>query len=180
MRDDDTCSILLVALDQSIVATALPRIVSQFNALSDVSWVASAYFLTQAGFILFYGGILSICPTKWVFMTAISEQYCHLVLSHLIYSLTTRPILALFELGSLICGVAPNMNVLIFGRAFSGVGAAGMFGSCIATIAEICPLEKRPALLGTFGGVFALASVSFNIAAKLLQLREVFRFWARS
>lgn len=68
-------------------------------------------------------------------------------------------VLALFEIGSLICGVAPSMNVLIFGRAFAGVGAAGMFGSCIAIIAEICPLEKRPALLGTFGGVFALASV---------------------
>jgi MFS family permease len=43
----DTRRILLVALDQSIVATALPHIVSQFKALSDVSWVASAYFLTQ-------------------------------------------------------------------------------------------------------------------------------------
>ncbi|KAF8309584.1 ABC transporter [Clavulina sp. PMI_390] len=130
-------SILLVAIDQSIVATALPHIISQFNALSNISWVASAYFLTQAGFILFYGGVLSIFPTKWVFMFAVT----------------------LFELGSLICGVAPNMNVLIFGRALAGVGAAGIFGSCIATIAEICPLEMRPALMGSFGGVFALASV---------------------
>lgn len=162
---------LLIALDQSIVATAIPHIVSQFNALSDVSWVASAYFLTQvslspliissnqlptkgahfpmlhlflnraknkqAGFILFFGGVLSIAPTKWVFMAAVT----------------------LFEVGSLVCGVAPNMNVLIFGRALSGVGAAGIFGSCIAIIAEIAPLEKRPALLGSFGGIFALASV---------------------
>lgn len=72
---------------------------------------------------------------------------------------TYRYSVTIFELGSLICGVAPNMNVLIFGRAFAGVGAAGIFGSCIAMIAEICPLEKRPALMGSFGAVFALASV---------------------
>ena len=67
--------------------------------------------------------------------------------------------ITLFELGSLICGVAPSVNVLIFGRAFAGFGAAGIFSSCIAIIAEICPLEKRRALLGSFGGVFAIASV---------------------
>ncbi|KAF8315124.1 ABC transporter [Clavulina sp. PMI_390] len=130
-------SVLLIAVDQSIVATALPRIVSQFNSLDQVAWVASAYFLTQAGFILFFGAVLSIAPTKWVFLTAVT----------------------LFELGSFVCGVAPNMNTLIFGRAFAGVGAAGIFGACLAIIAEICPIEKRPALMGTFGGVFALASV---------------------
>ncbi|KAF8319133.1 ABC transporter [Clavulina sp. PMI_390] len=130
-------SVLLIAVDQSIVATALPRIVSQFNALDQVAWVATAYFLTQAGFILFFGAVLSIAPTKFVFLVAVS----------------------LFELGSLICGVAPNMNTLIFGRALAGVGAAGIFGSCLAIIAEICPIEKRPALMGSFGGVFALASV---------------------
>lgn len=48
----------------------------------------------------------------------------------------------LFELGSLVCAVAKNMNVLIFGRAFSGVGAAGIFSSVIAIIAEIAPIEK--------------------------------------
>ena len=53
------------------------------------------------------------------------------------------------------------MNVLIFGRALAGFGAAGIFGSCLAIIAEICPLEKRPVLLASFGGVFAIASVCF-------------------
>ncbi|KAF8319123.1 MFS general substrate transporter, partial [Clavulina sp. PMI_390] len=125
-------SVLLIALDQSIVSTALPRIVSQFDALSQQAWVASAYFLTQAGFILFFGGVLSIAPTKYVFLVAVT----------------------LFELGSLVCGVAPNMNTLIFGRALAGVGAAGIFGACLAIIAEICPIEKRPALMGSFGGVF--------------------------
>ena len=61
-------------------------------------------------------------PTKWVFMAAIS----------------------IFELGSLICAVSKSMDILIFGRAFSGVGAAGIFGSVIAIIAEIAPIERRP------------------------------------
>jgi len=84
---------------------------------------------------------------------------------------------SLFELGSLVCGVAPNMNVLIFGRALAGFGAAGIFGSCIAIIAEICPLEKRPALLGSFGAVFAVASVCSQIP---LNLEEVFGISNRS
>ncbi|KAF8315115.1 ABC transporter [Clavulina sp. PMI_390] len=130
-------SVLLIAVDQSIVATALPHIVSQFNALDQAAWVATAYFLTQAGFILFFGAVLSIAPTKYVFLVAVS----------------------LFELGSLVCGVAPNMNTLIFGRALAGVGAAGIFGACLAIIAEVCPLEKRAALMGSFGGMFAIASV---------------------
>lgn len=71
--------------------------------LVEVTWIASGYFLTQAGFMLTYGQILTIAPTKWVYLTAV----------------------VIFEIGSLICGVAPNMNVLIFGRAFAGVGAAG-------------------------------------------------------
>jgi MFS family permease len=96
-------SIFLVALDQTITATAIPRIASDFNSLDSITWIASGYFLTQAGFLLLYGQLLIIAPTKWVYITAIT----------------------IFELGSLICGVSPNVNVLIFGRAFAGVGAAG-------------------------------------------------------
>ncbi|KAG9040775.1 hypothetical protein FS837_000191 [Tulasnella sp. UAMH 9824] len=130
-------SIFLVALDQTIVATAIPRIASQFNALEQVTWIASAYFLTQAGLMLTYGQILRVAPTKWVYLTAV----------------------ALFEIGSAICGAAPNINVLIFGRAFAGVGAAGIFVSCLSIIAVITKLEQRPLLFGLFGGVFALSSV---------------------
>ncbi|KAG8897414.1 hypothetical protein FRC01_011350, partial [Tulasnella sp. 417] len=130
-------SIFLVALDQTIVATAIPRIASEFNALEQVTWIASAYFLTQAGLMLTYGQILRVAPTKWVYLTAV----------------------AIFEIGSAICGAAPNINVLIFGRAFAGVGAAGIFVSCLSIIAVITKLEQRPLLFGLFGGVFALSSV---------------------
>jgi EmrB/QacA subfamily drug resistance transporter len=130
-------AIFCVALDQTIVATALPKLASQFNALDQLTWVVSAYFLTQAGLMLTFGQILTIAPSKWVYFLCI----------------------ILFEIGSLICGVAPSMNVLIFGRAFQGVGASGIFISILTILAQITKLEQRPLLFGSFGGVFALASV---------------------
>jgi len=130
-------SIFLVALDQTITATAIPRIASDFNSLDSITWIASGYFLTQAGFLMLYGQLLVIAPTKWVYITAIT----------------------IFELGSLICGVSPNVNVLIFGRAFAGVGAAGIFVSILSIIAQITRLEDRPLLFGSFGAVFAVSSV---------------------
>ncbi|CAG7852144.1 Uncharacterized MFS-type transporter C16A3.17c [Serendipita indica DSM 11827] len=111
-------AIFCVALDQTIVATALPKLASQFNALDELTWVVSAYFLTQAGLMLAFGQVLTIAPAKWV------------------------------------------MNVLIFGRAFQGVGASGMFISILTILSQITKLEQRPLLFGSFGGVFALASVA--------------------
>lgn len=126
------------SLDQTIVATALPKLASQFNALDQLTWVVTAYFLTQAGLMLFFGQVLTIAKAKWVYLSCI----------------------VLFEIGSLICGVAPQMNVLIFGRAFQGVGASGIYISIITVLSQITKLENRPILFGTFGAVFAIASVA--------------------
>ncbi|KAG9086758.1 hypothetical protein FRC06_002884 [Ceratobasidium sp. 370] len=130
-------SVLLIALDQTIVATALPVIASKFDAFNQVTWIASGYFLTQAGCMLTYGQLLAIAPTKWVYLSAV----------------------VIFEIGSLFCAVATTMEFLIFGRAFAGVGAAGIFVSVLSIIAQVTRLEQRPALFGSFGAVFALASV---------------------
>jgi hypothetical protein len=59
-------SVLLVALDQSIVSTALPRISSEFNALEELTWIVSTYFLTQAGLMLFFGQVLSKPMSKFL------------------------------------------------------------------------------------------------------------------
>ncbi|KAH7917455.1 hypothetical protein BV22DRAFT_1026302, partial [Leucogyrophana mollusca] len=85
------------------VATALPKIVSDFNALGDVTWVVTAYYLTQGGCMLVVGQILKLSRKKLVFLASI----------------------ALFETGSLICALSKSMPVLIFGRAVAGCGAAG-------------------------------------------------------
>lgn len=130
-------SVFLIALDQTILAPALPVIASKFNALDQLAWIASAYFLTQTAFLLLYGQVLTVFDRKWTFLFAIT----------------------IFEIGSLVCAVAHNVNILIFGRAFAGCGAAGIFVSCLSIIADVTRLEQRPKLLGLFGGVFAVSSV---------------------
>ncbi|KAJ7137537.1 ABC transporter [Mycena crocata] len=130
-------SILLIALDQTILSTALPRIASDFNSFSLQGWVASSFVLAQTIFLLFYGQVLRIFPAKWVLVSSI----------------------AIFEIGSLLCGVSQNVNQLIAGRTVSGVGAAGLFVAILQLIAQVTRLEDRPRLFGLFGGVFGISSV---------------------
>ncbi|KAL5513629.1 hypothetical protein ACEPAH_4028 [Sanghuangporus vaninii] len=127
----------LVALDQTILSTALPTIASRFDAVKDLSWIASAYFLPQAAFMLFFGKVLAFEPPKTVFLVSIG----------------------IFEVGSLLCAVAPSVNVLIFGRAIAGLGATGLWVSIMSMIARITTLKQRPILMGLFGAVFAISSI---------------------
>ncbi|KAJ6530991.1 ABC transporter [Mycena vulgaris] len=130
-------SILLIALDQTILATALPRIASDFQAFTLQGWVATSFVLAQTVFILFYGQLLRIFPAKWTLVTAIIT----------------------FEIGSLVCGVAQNVGQLIAGRTVSGLGAAGIFVAMIQVISQVTRLEDRPRLFGMFGAVFGLSSI---------------------
>ncbi|KAG8888186.1 hypothetical protein FRB98_008204 [Tulasnella sp. 332] len=123
--------------DSLRLATAIPKISSDFDALEQQTWIASAYFLTQSGFILTYGQLLAVANTKWIYLIAVS----------------------IFEIGSIICGAAPGMNVLIFGRALAGVGAAGIFVTTLCILARITRIQQRALLFGLFGAVFALSSV---------------------
>lgn len=95
----------LVALDATILATAIPVISHEFQALEDIGWYVSAYFLTNCAFQLVYGKFYSMFTVKPIYMTAVG----------------------IFELGSLICAVAQDTEVFIFGRAVAGLGAAGIF-----------------------------------------------------
>ncbi|GAA5877227.1 hypothetical protein JCM8547_006303 [Rhodosporidiobolus lusitaniae] len=130
-------AVLLVSLDQTILATALPRIASDFNSFDKQGWISSAFLLTNASFVLVFGQILRIYPAKFVLIS------------------TT----ALFEVGSIICGSSNGPIQLIFGRAIAGVGAAGIFTAMLQTLAQVTRLEDRPRLFACFGVIFALASV---------------------
>ncbi|KDQ12822.1 hypothetical protein BOTBODRAFT_189074 [Botryobasidium botryosum FD-172 SS1] len=130
-------SIFLIAIDQTIVANALPRIASVFNALPQLAWIPTSFLLTQTAFLLIFGQLPLLFPSKWVFIWA----------------------LFIFELGSLLSGVATTINFLIFARAFQGVGAAGIFVSAISMVADLVPIETRPKFLGSFGGVYAVSSI---------------------
>lgn len=68
--------------------------------------------------------------------------------------------LAIFEIGSLVCGVTPNSLGLILGRAVAGIGAAGLFSGAILIIAKCVPLDKRPLYTGLIGGMYGIASVA--------------------
>ncbi|OWZ29454.1 major facilitator superfamily transporter [Cryptococcus neoformans AD2-60a] len=129
--------VFMFALDQSIVSTAIPVIVSDFNAFDQVAWIITGYFLTQCGLILLVGQVLTILKAKWMLLGAIF----------------------FFELGSLICGVAKDMDTLIGGRAIQGIGASGMFVSILAVIAVVTRVDQRAAFMASFGFVFVISSV---------------------
>ena len=131
-------SVFCMALDNTIIATAIPRITDQFKALNDVGWYGSAYLLTTCATQLIYGKFYTFYSIKWVYLIA----------------------LFIFEIGSLICGVAPNSTALIIGRAIAGVGAAGIFSGAILIIASTVPLRQRPTYMGLIGGMYGIASVA--------------------
>jgi EmrB/QacA subfamily drug resistance transporter len=131
-------AVFLMALDNSIIATAIPKITDQFHSLDAVGWYGSAYLLTTAALQLLFGKFYSYLNIKWVFLSAIG----------------------LFELGSLICGVAPNSTALIIGRAIAGAGSAGILSGALIILAYTVPLRKRPAYSGGITSMYGIASVA--------------------
>ncbi|HVC35852.1 MAG TPA: MDR family MFS transporter [Candidatus Dormibacteraeota bacterium] len=130
-------AILLAALDQTIVATALPKIASDLNGLSKLSWVATAYLLTSAVSTPLYGKISDMFGRKKIFQTAI----------------------VIFLFGSALCGLSQNMDQLIFFRALQGIGAGGLMTLALAVIGDIVPPRQRGRYQGYFGAVFAFSSI---------------------
>ncbi|KAJ5645674.1 MFS toxin efflux pump [Penicillium longicatenatum] len=127
----------LVALDQTIIAVAIPKITDQFKSISDIAWYGSAYFLTSTALQPSYGRIYKIFNVKWSFLAAVG----------------------IFEIGSLICGVAPSSTVLIVGRAIAGIGVGGIFSGALVIISRTVPLAKRPLVFGVYGMVWGVASI---------------------
>ncbi|EAW09670.1 MDR family MFS transporter [Aspergillus clavatus NRRL 1] len=128
----------LTALDRTIVVNAIPSITDQFNSIDDVGWYGSAYLLTFCAFQLLFGKIYSFYNPKWVFVTAV----------------------VIFEIGSAICGAAPNSTALIIGRAIAGLGSSGIFGGSVIITFFTVPLHMRPIYSGIVSVIFAIASVT--------------------
>ena len=130
-------SVFLVALDLTIISTAIPRITDEFRSVNQVGWYGSAFFLTNAAFQSTWGKAYTYCALKPAFMVSI----------------------AIFELGSLLCGVAPNSSVLITGRAIAGLGGAGITTGSFTIIAMIAPPKNRPIYIGVLGSTYGVASI---------------------
>ncbi|EAS27789.1 drug:H+ antiporter-2 [Coccidioides immitis RS] len=130
-------AVFLMALDMTIVATAIPKITDQFKSLDQVGWYGSAFFLTIASFQSTWGKGYKYFPLKSVFMLSIF----------------------VFELGSLVCAVANNSTTLIVGRAIAGAGASGLASGAYTIIAFAAPPNRRPAYTGILGATYGIASV---------------------
>ncbi|TVY50986.1 Efflux pump aflT [Lachnellula cervina] len=127
----------LVALDKLIISTAIPQITNEFHAANDIGWYGTAYLLANCASLLVFGKIYTVFSIKATFLTAI----------------------VLFEVGSAICGAAPNSIAFIIGRAVAGLGGSGVQSGVIVIIVFAVPLHKRPLYQGFFGAIFGIASV---------------------
>lgn len=128
---------LLAALDQTIVSTALPRIATDLHGLNRLSWVATAYLLTSAITTPIYGKISDLFGRKKIFQTAI----------------------VIFLVSSVLAGISQNMDQLIAARALQGVGAGGLLSLVLAIVGDIIPPRERGRYMGYFLGTFGFASV---------------------
>lgn len=130
-------SLLLAALDQTIVSTAMPKIVEEFNGLSQLSWVFTAYMLTSTITVPIYGKLSDTFGRKKLYLFAI----------------------IIFLLGSILSGFAASIEQLIFFRALQGIGGGALFSCSLAIIGDLFTPAERGKWQGVFGAVFGLSSV---------------------
>ncbi len=129
---------LLAALDQTIVSTALPTIVSDLGGYEHLSWVVTAYLLTSTASTPLYGKISDLYGRRPIFQAAI----------------------VIFLIGSVLSGISQNMGELILFRAIQGLGAGGLMTLAFTIIGDVVSPRDRGRYQGFFGAVFAISSVA--------------------
>lgn len=130
-------TMLLAALDQTIVSTALPTITSDLGGLDELSWVVTAYLLASTASTPIWGKLSDLYGRKLLLQLSV----------------------AIFVVGSMLAGASQNMWQLIATRAFQGLGAGGLMVLILAVIADIVPPRERGRYSGLFGAVFGVSSV---------------------
>jgi EmrB/QacA subfamily drug resistance transporter len=129
--------ILVSALDQTVVSTALPTIVGDLGGAGHVSWVATSYILTDTIATVLAGKLGDLFGRKWVFQVS----------------------MVIFIVGSALSGLAGSMTTLIAWRALQGIGAGGLTVTATALIGDVIPLRQRGKYQGALGAVFGVTTV---------------------
>jgi EmrB/QacA subfamily drug resistance transporter len=129
---------LLAALDQTIVGTALPTIVGKLGGINHYSWVVTAYLLASTASTPLYGKVSDLYGRRPLLMFAIGT----------------------FLVGSLLAGLSQNMTELILFRGIQGLGAGGLMTLAFTIVSDVLPPRDRPRYQGIFGAVFGLSSVA--------------------
>ena len=150
-------AIFVVALDNTIIATAIPRITTQFDSLNDVGWYGSAYLLTTTSLQPSFGKVYTYFNVKWTYLSA----------------------LLIFELGSILCAAARNSTMLIVGRAVAGAGAAALFSGGMTIVGYSVALRKRSMYIALLSSMFGISSVVGPILGGALTDKATWRwcFW---
>ncbi|KAE8362636.1 MFS general substrate transporter [Aspergillus caelatus] len=130
-------SVFLFALDQTIVADVQPNIIAEFNSISKLPWLSVSFLLGTASTNLLWGRIYSQFNPKWIYVLCV----------------------VIFEIGSAICGAAPNMDALIIGRALGGLGGGGMYLGVMMMLSLFTTPVERPKYIGIIGVVFGFGTV---------------------
>ncbi|MDQ5982628.1 MAG: hypothetical protein QG549_625, partial [Patescibacteria group bacterium] len=130
-------SLFLVALDQTIIATALGKIVEEFNAFSSLSWIVTAYLLTTTITVPIAGKMSDLFGRRTVLLIGV----------------------AVFGLGSLFSGMAGSIDQLIAARAFQGIGGGIITANAFTIIGDLFAARERGRWQGIFGAVFGLSSI---------------------
>src|SRR3982075_3915535 len=129
--------ILLSALDQTIVATALPTVVADLGGAGHQSWVVTSYLLASTIVTAIVGKLGDLFGRKFVFAAAV----------------------VFFLAGSILCGLAQSMTMLVASRALQGVGGGAIIVTAMALIGEVIPLRDRGRYQGALGAVFGVTTV---------------------
>jgi EmrB/QacA subfamily drug resistance transporter len=129
--------LLLASLDQTIVSTALPIIVSEIGGLTHLSWIVTAYLLATTVVVPLYGKLGDVFGRRLVLQAAV----------------------VIFLIGSALCGMAQNLPELIAFRIVQGLGGGGLMVTAVAVVGDIVPPRERGRYQGFFGGVFGISTV---------------------